>query len=82
MKTMLEQNSQSRLEAREGVLSNALQRGRVRGFFPRERQVPGRRARATRRVGRGRRRRGYSSTKRGIAIEWRVAVRPSLITPR
>jgi hypothetical protein len=50
MKTMLGQNSQSRLEAREGVLCIVVETpfsgGRVRGFFPRDAvMVPGRGAR-------------------------------------
>ena len=93
MKTKLKETSQSRLEVRDGILcvvvETALDGGASKAGSPDMRQwfrvaepdadpavVAGRRVRNSTL------RRGYSSTRRGTAIGWRVAARPSPITPR
>ena len=93
MKTMLKQTSQSRLEALDGFLWVVMetpfdidQSGAVspamRQWFRVEEPgadpalVAGRSVRDIDPQG------GFSSTKRGTAIGWRVAVRLSPITPR
>ena len=70
MKTMLEQNSQSRLEAREGVLCIVVETpfsaGASEASSPAMRQVPGRRAR--RQPGAGRRASGPQPRPAGGAF--------------
>ena len=93
MKTMLKQNSQSRLEARDGVLCIVVETPFSAGAS--EASSPGMRqwfrveepdANPALVAGRPVRnldpKRGYSSTKRGTAIDWRVAATPSPITLR
>jgi hypothetical protein len=93
MKTMLKQTSQSCLEARDGVLCVIMETLLIANDpalpLPPCGSGSGSGSRApTRRWSPGVRfaisilERGYSSTKRGTATGWRVAVRPSPITPR